>query len=153
MSDENLFSPPALQVKVKRLHPNATLPRYATPGAACFDLHSLNGGAIQPGAALVVSTGLAFELPAGHVMLVYSRSGHGYKKGVRLVNSVGVIDSDYRGEVFAGLRNEGSELFIYRAGDRIAQAMILPLPAVELAEADDLSETERGDGGLGSTGA
>ena len=85
-------------------------------------------------------------------MLVYSRSGHGFKHGVRLANSVGVIDSDYRGEVSIGLRNDSPLRFDYKAGDRLAQAMILPVPMVELVEVEELSDTERGTGGFGSTG-
>ncbi|WP_297474494.1 dUTP diphosphatase [Ferrovum sp.] len=141
-----------MQVKVKKLHKGAILPVYATAGAACFDLHALENGEVGACSRGVARTGLSFEVPAGHVMLVYSRSGHGFKHGVRLANSVGVIDSDYRGEVSIGLRNDSPLRFDYKAGDRLAQAMILPVPMVELVEAEELSDTERGAGGFGSTG-
>lgn len=147
-----------MQLKVTKLVEAAIIPAYATPGAACFDLHAcLPGGdaAINTcrDATVVVPTGLAFEVPEGHVMLVYSRSRHGFKQNTRLANCVGVIDSDYRGEVLVKLtRDDGGSLFVTH-GDRIAQAMIVPAPQVELIEVDDLDETERGANGFGSTGA
>lgn len=143
-----------LNVKIKKTHEDAIVPTYATPGAACFDLHALASGEVGAcGGTLSVRTGLAFEIPAGHVMLVYSRSGHGFKHGVRLVNGTGVIDSDYRGEVMVCLKNDGPEPLTVMHGDRIAQAMIVPIPQVELVEVDDLTDTKRGKGGFGSTGA
>jgi dUTP pyrophosphatase len=86
-------------------------------------------------------------------MLIFSRSGHGFKDALRLSNCVGVIDSDYRGEVMVSLRADGEACPKIRTGDRIAQAMILPVPAVEFEEVEDLTETARGAGGFGSTGA
>lgn len=136
----------------KRLDPNAILPRYQTEGAACFDIHALDASDILPMLATTIRTGLAAQIPPGYVMLVYSRSGHGFKNGIRLVNSVGVIDSDYRGEIAVGIRNDSNRRFSISRGDRIAQAMILPIPAVSIIEADSLSDTERGSGGFGSTG-
>jgi len=141
------------ELKVKRLQSDATLPRYATPGAACFDIASDEDCSIMPGGQRRILTGLAFEVPEGHVMLVYSRSGHGFKNSVRLANGTGVIDSDYRGELMVALRNDGTELFMVRRGDRIAQAMLVPIPRVEFVEVDELTSTERGEGGGGSTGA
>lgn len=147
-----------MQLKVKKLVEDATIPAYATPGAACFDLHAcLSGGGAAlntcPDATIVVPTGLAFEVPEGHVMLVYSRSGHGFKRNTRLANCVGVIDSDYRGEVQVKLtRDDGGSLTVTH-GERIAQAMIVPVPRVALIEVDGLDETERGANGFGSTGA
>ena len=147
-----------MQLKVKKLLAEATIPVYATQGAACFDLHAClpdSDAAINtcPNATVVIPTGLAFEVPEGHVMLIYSRSGHGFKLNTRLANCVGVIDSDYRGEVRVKLtRDDGGSLFVTH-GDRIAQAMIVPVPRVELIEVDDLDETERGASGFGSTGA
>lgn len=140
------------QLKIKRLHPDAIIPRYATAGAACLDLHTVSADTVAPGMACELRTGLAVELPANHVMLVYSRSGHGFKYGVRLANCTGVIDSDYRGEIIVKLRNDGTAPLQFEKGDRIAQAMVLPVPSVELIEADELSTTERGAGGFGSTG-
>jgi dUTP pyrophosphatase len=142
-----------MNVKIKKLFPSAKMPIYATEGAACFDIHALEDGQVGAyGCSASVGTGLAFEIPDGWVMKVYSRSGHGFKSGVRLVNSVGVIDSDYRGEVMVGLRNDSAKVFEFKAGDRIAQAMIEPVHRITFEDSKVLSETERGAAGFGSTG-
>lgn len=144
-------------VKIKKLHPDAQIPKYATAGAACFDLHSVGNSEtmLYWGMSKIFRTGLAFEIPQGFVMLVYSRSGHGFKNDVRLANCVGIIDSDFRGEIVAKLTrdNSGSEYLTINPGDRIAQAMIIPSYKAALAFVDELSETVRGSGGFGSTGA
>lgn len=147
-----------MKLKVKKLYPNAIIPKYQTSGAACFDIHAL----IEDGSSFVryaepatIRTGLSFEVPEGHVMLVFSRSGHGFKSDTRLANCVGVLDSDYRGELFVKLTRDPNDKSIpikVMHGDRIAQAMIFPIPSVELEEATELSDTERGTNGLGSTG-
>lgn len=143
-----------MEFKIKRLDPAAVMPEYATPGAACFDVRTLNGGEVGAcGGTMLCRTGLSFEVPPGHVLLIYSRSGHGFKNGLRLVNSVGVIDSDYRGELAVKIRNDTPLRFEFAPGDRVAQAMLLPIPSVQLVEVDDLNETARGAGGFGSTGA
>jgi len=139
-------------LKYKRLTNDAYAPRYATDGSACFDLMAYTTSLVRPGHAEVISTGLAFEIPATHVMLIFSRSGQGFNHDVRLSNCVGVIDSDYRGEVLVKLKNDGCDIFGVGGGDRIAQAMLVPIPYVALVEVDELSETERGNGGFGSTG-
>lgn len=142
-----------ITVKVKKSHQNAIIPKYATGGAACFDLHAAHEGELGAcGGSMGFDTGLSFEVPEGFVMLVYSRSGHGFNNGVRLVNSVGVIDSDYRGVVAVKLRNDSALRFDVKAGDRIAQAMIIPVPTIELVEVTELTTTERGESGFGSTG-
>ena len=143
-----------LTMKVQKLHPNAMLPVRATDGAACFDLHALCESTlyVPPGGSLTVHTGLAFEIPAGHVMLIFSRSGHGFKSDIRLANCVGVIDSDYRGGVQVKLRSDGEYPLTVCHGDRIAQAMVLPIPRVAFECVDALGETLRGVGGFGSTG-
>lgn len=142
-----------INVKIKKLHPDAIMPTYGSDGAACFDLYSLTDGHVGM-VPVMCDTGLAFEVPEGHVMLVFSRSGHGFKDGVRLINCVGVIDHDYRGEVKVKLHKDthGNGLDI-KKGDRIAQAMIIPYPKVGFVWADELSYTDRGAGGFGSTGA
>ena len=145
--------PHALTVKFKLIHPDANLPHFASAGAACFDLCAVEDAALLPTQARSIRTGLCVEIPNHHVMLVFSRSGHGFKHGVRLVNGVGVVDSDFRGEVAVGLHNEGRDVFTVRKGDRIAQAMVLPIPWLTLMQVDSLGETERGEGGFGSTGA
>jgi dUTP pyrophosphatase len=141
-----------MQVKIKRLHPKAVMPTYGSDGAACFDLYSIEGGFVEREDTF--KTGLAFEIPEGHVMLVFSRSGHGFKNDTRLANCVGVIDHDYRGEVMVKLRHDSDVgTLSVGVGDRIAQAMIVPYPKVEFTWADDLSDTDRGTGGFGSTGS
>lgn len=150
------------QLKVKRLHPEAVIPKYATAGAACFDLHALlespnalaYGERVESGAgaATVFRTGLAFEVPPGWVMLIFSRSGHGFKNSVRLSNCVGVIDSDYRGEVQVKLKADEFGGLTVHHGDRIAQAMLVQVPQVQLVDVNELSHTERGTAGFGSTG-
>lgn len=144
-----------LKLRVKKAHSKAQIPTYGTAGAACFDLYSVEHGRVDPKREQVFRTGLHFEVPAGHVMLCYSRSGHGFKHGVRLVNCVGVVDSDYRGEVHVGLANDNAVFgFEVAAGDRIAQAMVVPVGRVEFEDVGDaeLASTARGDGGYGSTG-
>jgi dUTP pyrophosphatase len=144
-----------LLVKVQRAEPDALLPRYGSAGAACFDLHAYTPWqdlGLVPGERLMVRTGLRFEVPAGHVMLIYSRSGLGAKHGIRLGNSVGVIDSDYRGEVMLPMIHDGEEGFLIKHGDRLAQGMVIPYPMAHLCLVDELSTTERGVGGFGSTG-
>jgi len=143
-----------MKLKVKKLHPDAVIPKYATKGAACFDLHALDAKCelIQRGFPHTYRTGLAFEIPQGHVMLVFSRSGHGFKNDARLANCVGVIDSDYRGEVAVKLTVDGYSSLTVKKGDRIAQTMVIPVEQVEFEEVAELSETERGDKGFGHSG-
>ena len=143
-------------LKIKKLHPDAIIPRYATPGSACFDLHAMLDlldfpVVIQPGYSAVFKTGLAFEIDPEWRLDIYSRSGHGFNSGVRLVNCVGKIDSDYRNEVMVKLHNDGAMPFVVRDGDRIAQAELNPVHRAESVEVDELSETQRA-GGFGSTG-
>lgn len=139
-----------MEIKIKKLHPDAITPTYGTEGAACFDLYALKSD--MRFERQIVSTGLAFEVPHGHVMMVYSRSGMGIKEGTRLSNCVGVIDSDYRGEVMVALHNDRSMHIAVKAGDRIAQAMVIPVQQVKFEVVDELSSTARGAGGFGSTG-
>jgi dUTP pyrophosphatase len=152
-------------LKVKRLHKNALLPKYQTAGAACFDLHAATvagmseiGSNVYDGHPLTCGTGLSFEVPEGYVMLVFSRSGHGFKNQVRLSNCVGVVDSDYRGEVLVQLVSDANDddlahvpMYVEQ-GDRIAQAMLMPVEQWAIEEVSELSDTERGANGLGSTG-
>lgn len=140
-----------MKLKIKKLHPHALTPTYGTDGAACFDLYSITEDYEAP--MIVARTGLAFEVPEGHVMMVYSRSGMGIKQGTRLANCVGVIDSDYRGEVMVALHNDRDNAVRVGRGDRIAQAMIVPVQQVAFELVDELSNTDRGAGGFGSTGA
>ena len=145
-----------MKLKIKKLHRDAVTPKYATLGSACFDLAAVDCGQETPiyAGSLTFRTGLAFDIPKDYVMLVFSRSGHGFKNSVRLANCTGVIDSDYVGEVMVRLTNDSHQTSVLRInpGDRIAQAMVIPVERVEFEEVDELKTTERGAGGLGSTG-
>ncbi len=149
-------------IKTQKAPPAAVLPIYGSGGAGCFDLTAVevNGGTdpvnVLCGAPVLCNVGLAFEIPVGHVMLIFSRSGHGFKNAIRLSNCVGVIDSDYRGTVQVKLTMDASQDYRpiqIKPGDRVAQAMIIPAPYVHFELAEELGETERGEGGFGSTGA
>ena len=138
-------------IKIKRLHPSAVIPSYATDGSGCFDITALEM-VQQEGNTAVYTTGLAFELPPGKVLMIYSRSGHGFNRGIRLANCVGVIDSDYRGEVAVKLTRDNDGIWFPSAGDRIAQGLIQDAQQVLFVEVEELSKTARGTGGFGSTG-
>jgi dUTP pyrophosphatase len=147
-----------LGLRVKRIHPDAILPTRATDGSACFDLRAIiedrSEVHVFDGYPVSFETGLAFEIPEGYAMMIYSRSGAGFKSDVRLSNCVGVIDSDYREGVMVKLARDGfrdGRPFTVKHGDRIAQAMLIPVPRVELVEVEELSTSAR-TGGFGSTG-
>lgn len=142
-----------MDIKIKKLHPSAKEPTYGTDGAACFDLYSVTDTVVHARDSEVMRTGLAFEIPEGYVMNIYSRSGHGFKSDVRLSNCVGKIDSDYRGEVMVKLANDNNDVaLIVKTGDRIAQAEITPVIRAEFKEVEELPDTKRGESGFGSTG-
>lgn len=130
------------------------LPVPATAGSAGLDLSACIDAPVtlQPGEIRMIPSGLAAEIPSGYVGLVFGRSGLGTKFGVTLANSVGVIDSDYRGELRVSLINRGSAPYTVEQGERIAQLVIMPYAAVTPVEAESLEETERGERGFGSTG-
>ena len=141
-----------IPVNIQMLDTRAKTPEYATSGSACFDMYALEDAVIGAGSAFTVRTGLAFEIPFGWAMIVHSRSGHGFKHGIRLANSTGIIDSDYRGEVMVRLHNDSLTPFYIKAGDRIAQGMLVAAPLVQFRTVVAVSETDRGAGGFGSTG-
>ena len=142
-----------MDIKIKKLHSSAQEPTYGTDGAACFDLYSVSDTVVHTRDSTVIRTGLVFEIPEGYVMRVYSRSGHAFKHDVRLSNCVGVIDSDFRGEVMVKLANDNNDIALHvKAGDRIAQAEITPIIRVGFKEVEELSDTKRGKAGFGSTG-
>jgi dUTP pyrophosphatase len=179
-----------MNVKFKKLHPEAVAPTYAKPGDSGFDLVAVEDVIIEPGETVIVKTGLAFEIPPGYELQVRPRSGVSAKTKLRLSNAPGTIDSGYRGEVgiivdnialpslyfnetyntigieyqYGPLRLDGKrgdrtsreqeqeQTYIIRKGDRIAQGVIAPVIAATFSESDELSETERGSGGYGSTG-
>lgn len=142
-------------VPVKKLHPQAKLPTYGSEFAAGADLYACvqEDITIAPGDTQLIPTGIAVEIPVGYVGLVYARSGLACKKGLAPANKVGVIDCDYRGQILVALHNHGSEARTVEPGMRIAQMVITPYLTVQYREAETLSDTCRGEGGFGSTGA
>lgn len=142
------------KVNVKRLRDGAKLPTYGSPEAAGADLYACLEEAltIAPGETKAIPTGIALEVPRSCAGLVYARSGLACKQGLAPANKVGVIDSDYRGEVLVMLHNHGSEVREIAPGDRIAQLVITPVYTPGFAEVSELSDTDRGTGGFGSTG-
>ena len=143
-----------MNIKVKKLKPGATVPTMGSKFAAGADLYSAEDAdvVIGPSETKFIGTGLAMEIPEGYVGLVYARSGLACKRGLAPANKVGVVDSDYRGEIKVALHNQGKEAQTVEKGERIAQMVIAPYLSVNYEEADELSETERGEGGFGSTG-
>lgn len=138
-------------IKLKKVHPAAIEPSKGTRGAACFDLFAVKDVELKPGEMLRVGVGFEIEVPPDHALMIYSRSGQGFNNKVTLVNGTGVIDSDYRGHVLVGLQNNGSETYFQPYGKAIAQAMLVYVPFTSLEFTEDLSETDRGANGFGST--
>lgn len=141
-----------IPVKLKRLHPEARMPVYATAGSAAVDLCSVEDCLLEPGERRLVATGWAMELPPGYEAQVRPRSGLALKFGITMPNAPGTIDSDYRGELKVILQNLGSQSFKICKGDRIAQMVVAPVCTVTFEEHGVLTETVRGQGGFGSTG-
>ena len=143
------------QVKVKRLNDSAVLPKRATEGSAGADLYACINEplTIAPGELVKIPTGIAIELESnGLAAFLFARSGLGVKHGITLSNSVGVVDSDYRGEICVGLCNVSSEPYTIQPNERVAQMVIMPVACADFVEAEELSDTVRGEGGFGSTG-
>lgn len=143
-----------IPVNIKKLKENATIPTYGSANAAGSDLYACIEEAltIEPGDTFLVPTGLAMELPEGYAGLIYARSGLASKKGLAPANKVGVIDSDYRGEVMVALHNHSKKAATIEPNERIAQLVITPYIAAAFNTVDELDSTERGAGGFGSTG-
>lgn len=164
-----------MNINIKKLTDTATIPTKAHDTDACFDIYAdcpddryfdvvvneftnapdfieADGIIIKPGEWKTIHTGFCTEIPEGYFAPVFCRSGMGIKRHLRLSNSVGIIDSSYRGEWLVALHNDGTETQIIKHGDRIAQFAILPVLDIQLNEVTDVSETDRGSGGFGSTG-
>ncbi len=137
-----------MKVRITKTHPDAEIPAYSKPGDAGMDLKAVT--AIYESSHITYNTGLSIEIPEGHVGLLFPRSSV-YRTEQALANSVGVIDSGYRGEIKLKF-TRSSDALEYNVGDRIGQLLILPYPTIELVEVDGLSMSERGVGGFGSTG-
>ena len=147
-----------MKVRIKKLNPHAVTPKYATEGSAGFDLVAVEDVKIEPGHTSLVKTGLSVEIPKGYELQVRPRSGNSLKTKMRVANSPGTVDSDFRGEVCVIVDNlaayfppNGGTLEI-KKGDKIAQGVICPIIQAEFEEVEDLSSTARGSGGFGSTG-
>ena len=139
-------------MRIKKLDPNAILPTQGSLYAAGYDLYACKGCVIEPGQTILVHTGLAIEITDGWWGGIYARSGLATKQGLRPANCVGVIDSDYRGEVMVALHNDSDYVREVKSGDRIAQLVFHQLWTVDWEVVDELSDTTRGEGGFGSTG-
>ena len=141
-------------MNIKKLNDNARLPTYGSEFAAGADLYACLDGdvTIAPAETLLIHTGLAMEIPTGLVGLIYARSGLASKKGLAPANKVGVIDSDYRGEIMVALHNHSTEPRTVSNGERIAQIVFAPYYTAEFNLVDELGDTTRGTGGFGSTG-
>ena len=143
-----------MNMRVKKLRQNATIPTYGSADAAGADLYACLEEAvtIAPGQTVFIPTGLAMEVPKGHAGLICARSSMGTKRGLAPANKVGVVDSDYRGEVMVALHNHGGAEQTVENGERIAQLLVTPVLAPAFEAVDDLTDTKRGSGGFGSTG-
>lgn len=144
-----------MELKIKRLHPAAVIPQRATDGSAGMDLYAVLDAplTVQPGERVRIGTGIAIGLPSPDtVALIFARSGLAIKHGLTLSNCVGVIDSDYTGEIQVGMIHQGAEAYTVQPGERIAQLVIMPVLQPTVVETDVLEETARGAGGFGSTG-
>lgn len=141
-----------MKIKIKKLDPKAVIPTRGSDAAAGVDLHAPKALVLHPNSNGVVSTGLAVEIPDGYFGAIFARSGMATRKGLRPANCVGVIDSDYRGEIKVVLHNDSDIIRPVQEGDRIAQLVILPYEPIEFDEVEELNNTERGVGGFGSTG-
>ena len=143
-----------MQVKVLKIHPEATVPQYATAGASGLDLHARIPHEIylQPGVRYSCPTGIGIELPEGFEAQVRPRSGLARKNGITVLNAPGTVDADYRGEIIVILINHSDTAFKVEPNQRIAQLVIAPVMRVDLVCSDVLTETERGAGGFGHTG-
>lgn len=157
----------AIRIKIKRLHPDAIIPQYATESASGFDLVAIEETAIAQGETKLIKTGLALEVPNGFELQIRPRSGLSLKTNLRVANSPGTVDADYRGEIGVIITNIGSSChdrfgngcgcqsdgrILIKKGDRIAQGVICPVVRGMFMGSESLNETKRGDGGFGSTG-
>lgn len=143
-----------MNIKIKKLNDNATLPTHGSSGAAGYDLYACidNDVIIEPHTTVMIPTGLAMALPEGYYVAIVARSGLATKQGLRLANCYAVCDEDYRGEYFIPLHNDSNEARTIHNGDRIAQMLLKKYEICEFEQVDELDETQRGTGGFGSTG-
>lgn len=144
-----------VKVNFKKLNENAKVPTYGSPYSAGADLYACTEGetvVFQPGETKIIHTGIALEIPEGYAGLIYARSGIANKRGLAPSNKVGVVDSDYRGEIMVSLHNHSGAVQEISDFERVAQMVITPFLKADYTEVDELTDTERGSGGFGSTG-
>ena len=141
-----------MDIRIKRLLEDATIPTQGTPGSAGYDLYAAQGAEVPSGETVSIDTGLAMAIPDGYFGAIFARSGLSKDEGLRPCNCVGVVDSSYRGSVIVALHNDSKFDRVVKTGERIAQLVILPYSEIRFFETDDLGATERGEGGFGSTG-
>ncbi len=141
-----------MQVNIKKLNDKCLLPKYQTEHSAGCDIHAIETVTIEAGETKLIKTGFAIEIPLGFAGFVFARSGMALKRGLAPANKVGVIDSDYRGEVMVAIYNQSSTAQVIEAGERIAQLVFLPVYQMDFQVIDEISDTDRGAGGFGSTG-
>mgnify|MGYP001258170051 CR=1 FL=1 len=141
-----------MKVKIKKVHADAIIPEYKTEGAAGCDITAVEEVTIKPNESFLVRTGLSIESPQGYFVMLAPRSSFVLKKHLDVPNSVGIIDSDYRGEILMSLRNLGTEDAVIEKGERIGQILFIPVVQADFEVVEELTETQRGAGGFGSTG-
>lgn len=142
-----------MKIKIKKTHQDAIIPAYQTAGASGFDMHSVQEYKVYAGQVLLVDTGVAFEIPEGYELQVRPRSGLSFKTPLRIANSPGTVDADFRDSIKVIIENRSdNEEYTIKKGERIAQGIICPVIQAKFVEADDLSDTVRGTSGFGSTG-
>lgn len=139
-----------MKLKIKKLHPNAKTPSYGHKGDAGFDIYVPEAVALEPGERKTIPLGIAMEIPDGYVGLMFDKSSLSHKHGIKTFGNV--IDSGYRGEIHAGLINQSGKPYTLEAGHKIIQMLVMPVETVAIEEADELCDSERGDGAFGSTG-
>lgn len=139
-------------VKFKKLDKNAKCPEYGSANANGADLFALNEYTIDPGKTVKIQTGIALQLDHNFAGFIMARSGMACNRGLAPANKVGLIDTDYRGEIIVALHNHGEQTQVIRSGDKVAQLVIIKLPQANFIDVEELDKTERGDGGFGSTG-
>lgn len=162
ISLNNVEIEPSYQVKVKKLFKDVAIPELATDGSAGFDIRAylydeeinerVARVSLQPNQELKINTGLSFQLPTGTALLLLPRSSMGIKKNLILKNTIGLLDSDYRGECLIFVKNIGNEVVFIENGERLVQGLIVPYMRPNFVEVDELDSTERGTNGIGSSG-
>lgn len=139
-----------MQIRVKRVHPEAKLPTYGHTGDAGMDLYAVEDTVLEPGKPVRVRTGIAVEIPDGYVGLCWDKSGLATNHSLKTI--AGVIDSTYRGEIMVGIMNLGVETYTFKPGEKVTQMLIQKVENADIVEVEELNETLRGEGGFGSTG-